>query len=189
MAFDIAYEKTTTAILDPDSMRQTLGADGLLHDGGQFLIQAYQGLGPLISGPRCSPEVLLATDRITHSSIWLSVEYGAPTGALLIVPLTAAGAEACQSGAFTPLNPALSHVCAPGTAVYGFYGWLFAGKTSLARRRVVKGATRFCSGEFGAVPCFARAATAIGAATLIKLGFVLHGDCLDQYIKHPGPTP
>lgn len=186
MALDLVGEKTVQFVLDPDHMRESLGADGLIRDNKQFLLQAYAGLGPLLSGPRCSPDVLLAVDAITNASIWLSIEYGAPTGALLIVPLNAAGADAAESGTFNALDPSPSHLCRPGGAMRGIYGWLFAGVTPVARRRVLRGAKKICEGEFGAVPVFARAATPAGASTLKKLGFVLRGSATDQYVKRAG---
>ena len=186
MAFDLMREKEADFVLDPEHVRESLGADGLVRDDGHLLIQAYEGLGPLVSGPRCRLDVLCSVDGLTRSSIWLVAEYGAPTGALLIVPLSATGAIAAANDTFNALDPAIAHICRPGEPIRAFYGWLFAGVTDTARRRVLKGAKKVCEGEFGFVPVYARAASPKGAATLTKLGFEVLENSNDQYVKHPG---
>lgn len=181
-----ARETERVFSLNPIEMSGRLALDGLERADYCSLVDAYERLGGLIGEPRCSLATLWLTHCVTDTAVWLAYDGDEATGAWLVVALSEEGATAAEAGAFDALRPAHHQLCRPGDRVHAYYGWVFAGSTAMARFRVLRAAKRFCDGEFGEVPCYARAATVQGAVALAKLGFTPRADDPSSYRRIAG---
>lgn len=114
-------------------------------------------------------EILTAVQARTGCAIFtVPGADGGVSGALSIIPLTAAAWPALRVGEFDGLTPPLEMVARPCDPVVALYGWGMAGDTWRARGVILAAALRLQREIYAEVPIYGRAATAGGERVLMK---------------------
>lgn len=128
---------------------------------------------------------------LTQSSIFIVKEQGRITGCLAFFTLREGGVAALRAGQFAADAVDPNWVSRPGEAPEGVYAWGFAGRTSYARKAVVKASVTVAEAALWAVPAFTRIASADGERVLVgKMGFRrVPGDTTGLAMKPPGTAP
>lgn len=142
----------------------------------------------LLGSQLTSAETIAWIHGVTGVTSWVC---GDPIdGIFIIVPVSAKGLEALQTGEFDASGPDVAHLAALGTPCSGVYVGAYAGATHDARKAVMMATVSNRVDVFGQVPAFARAATDDGARSMVSLGFHPAGFGVDKLwmqgvVRHP----
>ena len=102
---------------------------------------AAQGLAAaLVKLPIASVPAMVSVYERSGMGLFKAIEGGEIVGVLGVVPLNAAGLAAIYADAFNAGDPDLAHICAPGEAPCGIFGWGIASKSHAATKRMVSAA-------------------------------------------------